>query len=423
MDVISVTDRIRNAWDAFRYNKRYDPRVSLGPSNSSRPDRYYSNANVSKSIVSSIYNQIAVDASVIEIRHVKLNDSGRYLNTIEGSLNDVLNRSANLDQTGTFFIRDAILTMLEEGSVVLIPTVCNVDPLENESFKVEEARVGKVTQWFPEHVQVEVYNNVCGRKDQLILPKRIVPIIENPFYMTMNASNSLAKRLIRVLNQLDRTNEQNSSGKLDLIVQLPYGVKNQSKRNIAEERRKDLEDQLTGSAHGIAWIDSTEKVIQLNRSVDNNLWTQAKELQDQLYNQLGLSQTIFDGTADEQTMLNYTNRTLEPILSAFVEEIERKWLTKTARTQKQAIRFFRDPFKLVPVAKIAEIADKFTRNEIMTSNEIRAVIGMIPSADPKADQLLNSNLNHTPEEQAAALNAVDKEGASTSSDKNDSDSK
>lgn len=423
MDVISVTDRIRNAWDAFRYNRRYDPRVSLGPSNSSRPDRYYSNANVSKSIVSSIYNQIAVDASAIEIRHVRLNDSGRYLSTIEGSLNDVLNKSANLDQTGTFFIRDAILTMLEEGSVALIPTVCDVDPLENGSFNVEEARVGKVTQWYPEYVQVEVYNDVCGRKDQLTLPKRIVPIIENPFYTTMNASNSLAKRLIRVLNQLDRTNEQNSSGKLDLIVQLPYGVKNQSRRNIAEERRKDLEDQLTGSAHGIAWIDTTEKVIQLNRSVDNNLWTQAKELQDQLYNQLGLSQTIFDGTADEQTMLNYTNRTLEPILSAFIEEIERKWLTKTARTQKQAIRFFRDPFKLVPVAKIAEIADKFTRNEIMTSNEIRAVIGMTPSTDPKADQLLNSNLNHTPEEQAAALNAVDKEGVNTSSDKNDSDSK
>ena len=379
---------------------QFYPPQQLMYGSASRPDRMHFTRSNAKSIVTYIYNRIAVDCSQINIRHVRLDEfEGRYKETLNTSLNYCLSHSANIDQTGRAFIQDAVMSMFDEGCVALIPTDTDgEDPRYGESYKVEAVRTGRIVEWFPTQVRVEVYNDLTGKKEELTLPKKCVAIIENPFYATMNETNSTAQRLIRVLNQLDRTNENNSAGKLDLIIQLPYVVRGDAKREQAEQRRRDIEAQLTGSQYGIAYTDGTERITQLNRAVENNLWTQAKDLLADLYNQLGLTEAIFNGTADEQTMLNYYNHTIEPILSALTEEMERKWLSPTAKTQLQAIRFFRDPFKLVPVNDLAEIADKFTRNEIMTSNEIRSVIGLKPSDDPRADELINSNLNHSDQE-------------------------
>lgn len=394
-----IRERFKNAWYAL---KGRDPTpewdFQMGYATSFRPDRAQLSRNNLKSIVSSVYNQIAVDCSKIAVRHVRLDKNDKYLETISDSLNYALMKEANIDQTGKELIKDIVISLLDEGCVAVVPTVVDVDPRNTDSYKIYELRVGKILQWRPYQVYVELYNDLTGQTKQKWLDKRITAIIENPFYETMNEPNSTAKRLIKVINQLDRTNEENSSGKLDLIVQLPYLVKGESRLKQAEKRRKDIEAQLTGSQYGIAYIDGTEKIIQLNRGVENNLWTQATELKADLYNQLGFSDSIFNGTADEQTMLNYQDRTIEPIMTAIVENMERKWLSKTAQSQKQAIRFFKDPFKLVPVSKIAEIADKFTRNEIMTANEVRSVIGMKPVDDPKADELRNANLNHPDEE-------------------------
>lgn len=402
-----IRERFKNAWNVF---KGRDPTPTfdyqMGYATSFRPDRVQLSRTNLKSVVSSVYNKIAVDCASIDIRHVKLDENEKYLGTINDSLNEALRREANIDQTGKELIEDIVVSLLDEGCVAVVPTVVDKDPKDTDSYKICELRVGKILQWRPYDVFVDLYNDLTGQHVQKWFEKRTTAIIANPFYHIMNEPNSTAKRLIRVLNQLDRTNEENSAGKLDLIVQLPYLVKGPARKKQAEQRRKDIEAQLTGSQYGIAYVDGTEKVIQLNRGVENNLWTQAKELQADLYNELGLSASIFDGTADEATMLNYTNRTIEPLMSAIVDNMDRKWITKTGHTQGQAIKFFKDPFKLVPVGQIAEIADKFTRNEIMTSNEVRSIVGMKPFDDPKADELRNANLNH-PDEEGTTSTVID----------------
>lgn len=390
--------RLKNAWNAFMGRDPTSLYQYRGYASSINPSRPRLNSGNAKSIMSSIFNQIAVDCSMINIQHVRLDEDKKFKEVIDDSLNRVLTKDANVDQTGRSLIRDCVISMLDEGVVAIVPFEMDVDPKNTDSYQVLAARTAKILQWYPKHIQVEIYNEDTGRKEQLVLEKRICAIIENPFFAIMNEPNSTAQRLIRVLNQLDRTNEQNSAGKLDLIVQLPYVIKGSARKVQAETRRKDIEAQLTGSQYGIAYVDGTEKIIQLNRSVENNLWEQAKDLMQQLFNQLGFSESIFNGTADEKTILNYNNRTIEPILSAITEEMDRKWLSKTAQSQGQSIRFYKDPFKLIPVAQLAEIADKFTRNEIASSNEFRAIIGMKPSSDPKADELRNSNLNHPDEE-------------------------
>lgn len=363
------------------------------------PSRRRLNWESERSIISSIYNRIGVDCSSIDINHVKLDENSRFSEYIDDSLNQLLTVSANIDQTGRAFIRDAVISMLDEGVVALVPTEVSVPNIRRyENFKVYEARTAKITGWFPEDIQVELYDAHTMTYRQVVLPKRAVPIVENPFYETMNEPNSTYKRLIRIFNQVDRENESHTSDKLNMLIQFPYPIRSELRRKQAETRRKELEQQLTGNKYGIAWTDGTEKVVQLNRSLESTLWEQAKDLKNDLFNQLGLTQAILDGTADEKAMLNYNNRTIEPIMSAFAEEIKRKWLSKTARSQGQSIYFFRDPFKLVPVNQLAENADKLTRNEIMTSNEIRTAIGMKPSDDPKADMLINSNLNQSPEQ-------------------------
>lgn len=395
---MAVGERVKNAWNAFmgRDPTTTFPMYAYG---SSYPEnrRRYTGIN-SKTIVSTIYNQIAVDCSDIDIRHVRLNDAEKYEETIDDSLNRVLNFSANIDQTGRNLIQDAIYSMLEEGVVAIVPVVTDKDPYDTESYTIEELRVGRITTWFPKEVRVEAYDERDGKRKEITIPKDLVAIIENPFYSIMNEPNSLLQRYKKILVQLERTNDNNSATKLDMIVQVPYLTKTPAKREYANSRRKEIEAQLSGSELGIAYTDGSEKIIQLNRSLTNNLWEQEKDLREQLYNQLGLSKAIFDGTADEKTLLNYHNRTIEPILVRLVEEMRRKWLSKTAISQRQSIMFFREPFKLVPVGQIAEIADKFTRNEIMSSNEIRSIMGMPPSDDPKADMLVNSNLNQSDEE-------------------------
>ena len=394
----NIGDRLKRTWNAFMGR---DPTIhyDYGMGSGYRPDRVRLASVNARSIVTSIYNKIAVDCSQIDIRHVRLDaEYDRYQETIKSTLNTCLSINANIDQTGRQLIQDAIMSMFDEGCVAIVPVETIDDPYNTDNYKIIQLRTGKIKEWFPQHVKVEVYNELRGIKQDITISKSMVAIIENPFYATMNEPNSTLQRLIRILNQIDRTNEQNSSGKLDLIIQLPYVVKSEAKREQANVRRKEIEAQLTGSKYGIAYTDGTERITQLNRPVENNLWSQATDLTTQLYNQLGLSETVFNGTADEKSLLDYYNRTIEPILTAITEEMERKWLSKTARTQHQAIRFFRDPFKLVPINSMAEIADKFTRNEIMTSNEIRSVVGMKPSSDPSADKLVNSNLNHPAQE-------------------------
>lgn len=390
----SFSDRLMHAWNAFvaRDPTNYSYR-DIGYGYSYRPDRPRFTRGNERSIVTAIYNRIAIDVAAINIEHVRLDDKGRYKETIDSTLNDCLSLDANVDQTGRHFIQDVVQSMFDEGCVALVPTDTFRDPLDTESYEVLELRTGKIVEWFPSNVKVSVYNENTGRKEEIILPKKMIGIVENPFYSIMNESNSTLQRLIRTLNNLDLLNEQATSGKLDLIIQLPYAVKSDMQKQRAEDRRKDIERQLTGSKYGIAYTDATEKITQLNRSVDNQLWQQAQDLQAMLFNQLGLTQSVFDGTADESTMLNYYSRTIEPILSAIADEMQRKFLSKTARSQGQAIRFFRNPFKLVPAEKLAAIADTLTRNEIASSNEMRAEIGWKPVDDPAADALRNKNLN------------------------------
>lgn len=394
----TIGSRFKNAWNAFFSRDPTPIFDNSGNSSSYRPDRYRPTRGNERSIITAINNRIAIDVAAIPIRHVRLDEDGGYLNTIDSGLNNCLNLEANLDQTGRAFIQDAVLSMLDEGCVALVPTVTDVNPDYTDSYDIYEIRTGKITEWYPKKVKVEVYNDNSGRKQQIIRPKRKVAIIENPMYSVMNEPNSTMQRLIRKLKLLDAVDEQSSSGKLDLIIQLPYVVKTETRRQQAENRRKEIEEQLTGSKYGIAYTDGTERITQLNRAVENNLLKQVEYLTSMLFSQLGITQTILDGTADEKTILNYRNRIIEPILSAIVDAMKVRFITKTARTQGQSISFFMEPFKLVPVSEIAEIADKFTRNEIMTSNEIRQIVGMKPSRAPQADELRNKNLNRSNEE-------------------------
>lgn len=366
--------------------------VDLGTGYGYRPDKTRLRYCNERSIVNSIYNRIAMDVAAISIKHVRLDQNGNYLETISSSLNDCLTCEANIDQTHRAFIQDVVLSMFDEGCVAIVPVDTTVNPLNSGSYDIQSMRVGKITQWFPRHVEVEVYNDRTGSHQKLKLPKKFVAIIENPLYSVMNEPNSTLQRLIHKLSLMDSVDEQSSSGKLDLIIQLPYSIKSEARQKQAEKRRELIERQLTGSKYGIAYSDATEHIVQLNRSLENNLLKQIEYLTSMLYSQLGITEAVFNGTADEATMLNYNNRSIEPIISAITDEMRRKFLTKTARTQGQTILFFKDPFKLVPIANIAEIADKFTRNEILTPNEIRQIVGMEPSADPKSDELGNRNM-------------------------------
>ena len=393
----TLTQRLQNAWNAFR-NPR-DPTIrDYGRSYTYRPDRYKIRSGNERSIVTNVFNRIAVDCASVTMEHVKLDENGRYKDVMKSGLNECLTLSANLDQTGRAFIQDAVHSMFDEGVVAIIPTDTIGNPLTSQSYRIETLRTGKILEWFPHHIRVRVYNQDTGQEQDLIWPKESAAIVENPFYSVMNEPNSTLQRLIRKLNLLDYVDEQSSSGKLDLIIQLPYVIKSTARRQQAEARRKDIEMQLAGSKYGIAYTDGTEKITQLNRSIENNIWTEVKDLTTMLYSQLGITETILNGTADEQTMINYYNNTIEPVLSAFALEMQRKFLTPTARTQGQAIQFYRDAFKLIPIKDLAELADKFTRNEIASSNEIRSVIGWKPSDDPKADMLVNANLNQSPDE-------------------------
>ena len=395
---MKFTDRIKHGWNAFlNRDPTYNYRDLGGPSYGYRPDRMRFTRGNERSIVTSVYNRIALDAASIDIMHVQLDKDDRFESIRDSALNECLTRNANIDQTGRAFIQDVVMSMLDEGCVAIVPVDTTFNPDITNSYEINTMRTAKIVEWYPAHVKVNLYNDRTGRKEDLILPKKTVAIIENPLYAVINEPNSTMQRLIRKLNLLDVIDEQSGSGKLDLIIQLPYVIKTDARRQQAEQRRKDIEMQLSGSKYGIAYTDGTERITQLNRSVDNNLMKQIEYLTSMLYSQLGITQAILDGSADDKTMLNYYNRTIEPIVSAIVDEIQRKFLTKTAITQKQAILYFRDPFRLVPVNEIAEIADKFTRNEIMTSNEIRQIVGMKPSKDPNADELRNKNLSESNE--------------------------
>ena len=385
--------RLKHAWDAFTNKDPTRYYQNLGASYSSRPDRPRLTRGNERSIITSVVNRIALDTAAISIQHCKLDENGRLIEIIDSKLNDCLNVEANVDQTGRAFIQDVVMSMLDEGCVAIVATETTLDPKITDSYDVLSLRVGKIVDWYPAHVRVRVYNENTGHKEEIILPKKLVAIIENPLYAVINEPNSTMQRLIRKLNLLDAIDEQSGAGKLDLIIQLPYTIKSDARRQQAEDRRKSIEMQLAGSKYGIAYADATERITQLNRPVENNLMKQIEYLTSMVYSQLGITQTILDGTADDKTMLNYYSRSIEPIISAIVDEMKRKFLSKTARTRKQSIEFFRDPFKLVPVNDIAEIADKFTRNEILTSNEIRQIIGIRPSNDPKADKLINSNIS------------------------------
>lgn len=389
---MSFGSRLKHAWNAFTGNIQMNYR-DLGMSYPYRADRPRMSRGNERSIVTSVYNRIALDVAALNVQHVRLDENGRFLSVIDDGLNNCLTLEANVDQTARSFIQDVVISMFDEGSVAIVPVDTTTDPNVSGSYDIQSLRVGQILDWYPQYIRTRVYNEQTGRKEDIVVPKSAVAIIENPLYAVINEPNSTMQRLIRKLNLLDVIDEQSGSGKLDLIIQLPYVIKTEVKRQQAENRRKDIESQLSGSKYGIAYTDGTEHITQLNRSVNNNLMSQIEYLTSMLYSQLGITQSILDGTADEKTMLNYNNRTIEPIISAIVDEMKRKFLTKTARSQRQSISFFRDPFKLVPVNEIAEIADKFTRNEIMTSNEIRQVVGMKPSDDPRADELRNKNLS------------------------------
>lgn len=403
---LNLSTRLAHAWNAFTSR---DPTqyIITGPGYSLRPDRPRLSRGNEKSIATSIFNRIALDVSSVNIKHCRLDKNGRYVEDIDSGLNNCLNLEANKDQTGRAFIQDVVLSMLDEGCVALVPVETTIDPKSSNSYQIDSMRTGKITEWYPDMVRVRLYNDQTGEKEEILLPKNQVAIIENPLYAVVNEYNSTMQRLIRKLSLLDVTDEQTASGKLDLIIQLPYVIKTEARRAQVERRRKDIIDQLAGSQYGIAYTDGTEKITQLNRSLENNLLKQVEYLTNMVYSQLGITQSVLDGTADEKTMLNYMNRTVEPIISAIVDELKRKFLTKTARSQLQSIVYFRDPFRLVPVNDIAEIADKFTRNEIMTSNEIRQIVGMQPSKDPKADKLVNSNISQAKQDMSQTSSATE----------------
>ena len=393
----TIFERLQHSWNAFRGRDRPIQYSDLGLSSYRRPDRTYLRVSNERSIITAIYNRIAMDVAANKIEHVKLDDNARYVETVKDGLNNCLTLEANLDQTSRAFIQDAVLSMFDEGCIAIVPIDTSIDPNKSASFDIQSMRVGKITQWYPEHVRVQVYNEKRGIKEELTVPKRMVSIIENPFYAVMNEANSTLQRLIRKLNILDAIDEQSGAGKLDLIIQLPYVIKSTARQEQAEARRKQIETQLAGSKYGIAYTDGTERITQLNRPVENNLMSQIEYLMNTLYSQLGITPEILNGTADEKTMLNYNNRTIEPILAALVDEMKRKFLTKTARTQGHSIIFSSEPFKLVPINNIADIADRFTRNEILSPNEIRQIIGFKPVADQQADELRNRNLNQNAE--------------------------
>ena len=397
---VTLSSRIKNAWNAFTNRSSTNPTNQYNgyfTGSYYRPDRTRLSRGNDRSIVTSVFNRIALDVAAINIKHCRLDDNDRFKELVESKLNNCLTLEANIDQTSRSFIQDVVISMFDEGCVALVPVDTTTNPNKSGSFDVLTMRTGKIIEWYPQHVKINVYNERTGKKEDIILSKSAVAIIENPFYAVMNEPNSTLQRLMRKLVLLDTIDEKTSSGKLDLLIQLPYAVKSETRKQQANDRRQEIERQLVGSKYGIAYIDGTEKVTQLNRPIENNLMKQIEYLTSMLYSQLNMTQSVMDGTADEKTMLNYNNRTIEPIASAIADEINRKFITKTARTQKQTILCFRDPFKLVPVNDIAEIADKFTRNEIMTKNEFRQIIGMKPSDDPKADMLINSNLSQSPE--------------------------
>lgn len=391
----SIRSRLKNAWSVFMNKDSSRAYRDTGIGYAYRPDRPRFTRGNERSIVTSVYNRIALDVSAVGIRHVRLDKNDRYLEDIDDGLNNCLTLEANIDQTARAFIQDVVMSMFDEGCVAIVPVDTTIDPEESSSYDILTMRTGKILEWKTQHVRVRLYNDRTGQKEDILLSKDNVAIVENPLFAVINEPNSTMQRLIRKLNLLDAVDEQSSSGKLDLIIQLPYVIKTEARRQQAESRRKQIEEQLAGSKYGIAYTDGTEHITQLNRSVENNLMKQIEYLTNLLYSQLGITTTILDGSADEKTMLNYNNRTIEPIVSAIVDEMKRKFLTKTARSQKQSIMFFRDPFRLVPVNDLAEIADKFTRNEILSSNEIRQIIGMKPSKDPKADELRNANINQS----------------------------
>lgn len=402
---MGLLEKLKHAWNAFRQveepNYRAPTYINYGYTSSSRPDRMYFTKGNDRSIVTAVYNRIAIDVSLIDIKHVKVDDKKRYEEDINSGLNNCLTLSANKDQTGRAFIQDAVQSMFDEGCIALVPIDTTDDPDDTESYDILSLRVAKITQWMPDHIRVRAYNDRKGYSEEIVMPKEDVAILENPLYSIINAPNSTLQRLIRKLNILDAIDEQSGSGKLDLIIQLPYIIKTDARRQQANQRRKDIEEQLSGSKYGIAYTDGTEKITQLNRSVDNNLLNQITYLTSMLYSQLGIDESILNGTADEKTMLNYTNRTIKPIILCLVDEMKRKFLTQAARTRGQTIMFFTDPFALIPVAQLAEIADKFTRNEIISPNEFRQKIGLPPSKDPAADELRNRNISQSSAEQNA----------------------
>lgn len=398
----TILDRFKRSWSAFLgrdpTEDTYERLKQVVYSTYHRPDRLRLSRGTTKSIVNTIYNRIAVDCSMIDLRHVLVDENGNFTNEVNSTLNEALSLSSNIDQGSHAFIQDLVMSMFDEGVVAVLPVKTDEDPYIRESYKIYELRTGKIVEWAPDRVLVNAYDEDTGVRKDIWVRKDIAAIIENPFYSIMNEPNSIAQRLIRLLSQIEALNAQSSSGKLDMIIQLPYTIRSPAKQNLAEDRRKMLEEQLENSRYGIGYIDATEKVIQLNRSLENNLWTQATDLTSQLYNQFGLTEKIFNGTASEEEQINYYNTTINPIMAAISQEFTRKFLTQIARTKGQTIKYFRDPFNLVPVKDLAEIADKFTRNEIMSSNEIRAVVGLMPSDDPRANQLINSNLNHSDQE-------------------------
>lgn len=387
-------DRLQHAWNAFMGRDPTPPqqKLTVGFSNY-RPDRPHLSMGNDRSIVNTVYNRIAIDAAAISIQHVKVDENGHYLETVNSGLNNALTLEANIDQTGRMLIQDVVMSMCDEGVVALVPTDTDISPLETGGYDILKMRTGSITQWYPEYVKVRVYNERTGNKEEVVLPKSMVAIIENPLYSVMNEPNSTLKRLVRSLANLDVINQQNASGKLDLIIQLPYIINNDRKREQAETRRKDIEAQLTGTKYGIAYADGSERITQLNRPIENQLWQQIKDLTEMLYSQLGMTPEVFNGTADESVMLNYYNRTIEPILSAITDEMQRKFLTKTARTKRHAIKFYRDPFRLVPAGELAEIANVLTQTEVLSSNEVRAMIGYKPVDTQRANELINKSIN------------------------------
>lgn len=405
----TIGSKFKRAWNIFmnRDPTSYQAASYFGSSYGYRPDRIRMTRGHERSIVTAICNRIALDVSAISLVHARVDENGHFLEYIDDTLHQCLTVEANLDQTGRALRQDIVMSMLDEGCVAVVPVEADFDPDENSSYKIYSLRTGKILEWMPQHVRVRLYDERTGRFEEVVVAKKYTAIIENPLFAVMNEPNSTMQRLIRKLNILDAIDEQSGSGKLDLIIQLPYVIKSQARKEQAEQRRRDIEQQLSGSKYGIAYTDGTEHITQLNRGVENNLMSQIEYLTKMLYSQLGITESVMDGTANEETMLNYHNRTVEPILAAIADEMTRTFLTKTARTQRQAISFFRDPFKIAPVSQIAEIADKFTRNEIMTKNEFRSIIGMRPSDDPRADELRNSNINQSEADQALLDNQVE----------------